>query len=464
MLADGGWGRLLKDADTGLHIRIGDYILQTGHVPTTDPFSFTKNGDEWYASEWLSGVVFSTLNASFGLKGVVFVCGAAIALTLLIVLRTCLLNGSNGLLAVILMLCAANAGSLHFLARPHVFTWLFLSITLWILTKDAIAPSARVWLLVPLTALWVNLHGGFAVVFGLLACAMAGAVFERPRLLRYLKVAGACALACLLNPFGYKLLLHTGAYLQNTSVRNTIAEFQAPTFRSEAHIYFMVLLFTGLSVSGFLLANRRYGEALIIFGLGAMALTSVRHVPIYAICTAPIIARELSVRWNAFVEKQPRASVGRAIQDMTESMRLTMRPAVLWPVVMLAVLFLVPGATRWPENFDAKDFPVVIESRHGAELAAARLFTTDQWADYLMFRNPAQRVFMDDRYFYGERIVNDALKMMEGAAGWRLLLNSYRIDAVLCPPGAPLASLLAEDKGWRLEDKDGTALLFRRLG
>ena len=77
-------------------------------------------------------------------------------------------------------------------------------------------------------------------------------------------VAGACGLACLLNPFGYKLLLHTGAYLQNSSVRNTIAEFQAPTFRSEAHIYFMILLFAGLAVSGFLLANRRYGEALIL--------------------------------------------------------------------------------------------------------------------------------------------------------------------------------------------------------
>jgi hypothetical protein len=461
--ADGGWGRLLQDADTGLHIRIGDYILQTGHVPTTDPFSFTKNGGEWYAWEWLSGVVFSTLNTHYGLKGVVFVCGAAIMATLLIVLRTCLLNGANALLAVILILCAANAGSLHFLARPHVFTWLFLSIVLWILTKDALEPSARVWSLVPLTALWVNLHAGFPVVFGLLGCAMAGAVSDRPRLLRYLKVAGACGVACLLNPYGYKLPLHTGAYLLNTSIRNTIAELQAPTFRSEAHLYFMLLLFAGLAVSGFLLASRRYGEALLIFGLAAMALTSVRHVPIYALCVVPIVGRELSVKWNAFVEKQPRTSVVGAVQDMTESMRVKMRPAVLWPVALLAVLFFVPGAIHWPKNFDAKDFPVAIQSRHGTELAGTRLYTTDQWADFLMFRNPAQRVFMDDRDFYGDRIVNDALKLMEGAPGWRGLLSSYRINAVLCPPGASLGSLLAEDNGWRLEDQDATALLFRKL-
>src|SRR5437868_11432022 len=62
VLAATGWGRLLQDGDTGLHIRIGDFILQNGHVPTTDPFSFTRNGHHWLASEWLTGVLFSYLN------------------------------------------------------------------------------------------------------------------------------------------------------------------------------------------------------------------------------------------------------------------------------------------------------------------------------------------------------------------------------------------------------------------
>ena len=39
-----GWQRLLQDSDTGLHIRIGDYILEHRQVPTHDMFSFSLPG------------------------------------------------------------------------------------------------------------------------------------------------------------------------------------------------------------------------------------------------------------------------------------------------------------------------------------------------------------------------------------------------------------------------------------
>src|ERR1700688_429839 len=48
-----GWDRLLWDGDTALHTRTGDFILDHGYVPTTDPFSFTKPGERWYAFQWL---------------------------------------------------------------------------------------------------------------------------------------------------------------------------------------------------------------------------------------------------------------------------------------------------------------------------------------------------------------------------------------------------------------------------
>jgi hypothetical protein len=466
ILADGGWGRLLRDADAGLHIRIGEYILQTGTIPTTDPFSFTRPGAPWSATEWLSAVLFSTLNSWLGLKGIVFVCGVTIVATLLIILRTCLLAGGNALLAIVLTLCAANASSIHYHARPHVFTWLFLAISAWILTADRIAPTWRVWLLAPLAALWANLHGGFAILFLVLGCAVVGLAVERPlpraQLMRYVKLTVACGLACLVNPFGYRLLLETLAYLRNGSIRNTVAEFQAPDFRSEAHIYFMVLLFAGLAVSGFLLGKRRVGDALLIAGLGACALTSVRHIPIYAICAVPIIAGELTSKWSLWVAGQSRRSTARAIEEMTDSLRQKMLPVSLWSVALLAFVFFAPGASRWPSDFDSQLFPVEIAGRHGGDMAGSRLFTTDQWADYLMYKNPAQRVFLDDRYFYGDRIVNDALKLMDGRPGWRGVLASYRINAVLAPPGAPLAELLADDKSWTRVDKDAAGLLFRK--
>jgi len=53
--------RPATDPDLWWHLRTGQWIVQTGHVPHTDPFSFTRVGHAWVAHEWLSEVVFYEL-------------------------------------------------------------------------------------------------------------------------------------------------------------------------------------------------------------------------------------------------------------------------------------------------------------------------------------------------------------------------------------------------------------------
>ena len=47
------------DPDLWWHLRTGQLIVETGHVPHSDPFSFTRAGHAWVSHEWLSEV-FST--------------------------------------------------------------------------------------------------------------------------------------------------------------------------------------------------------------------------------------------------------------------------------------------------------------------------------------------------------------------------------------------------------------------
>ena len=68
MASDAGWQALLRDGDTGIHIRIGDLILASHHVPSTDPFSFSKPGKTWFAHEWLTEVLYALLVRAGGLK------------------------------------------------------------------------------------------------------------------------------------------------------------------------------------------------------------------------------------------------------------------------------------------------------------------------------------------------------------------------------------------------------------
>src|SRR6266513_1632803 len=64
-------GSLLGDADTGWHIRNGEFILATRSVPHTDLFSYTRAGQPWFAWEWLYDAAIAGIHHFAGLNGLV---------------------------------------------------------------------------------------------------------------------------------------------------------------------------------------------------------------------------------------------------------------------------------------------------------------------------------------------------------------------------------------------------------
>ena len=50
---------LLRDSDTLWQIRIGQWIIENGAVPYTDVHSFTRLGEPWMSSSWLSQVLYA---------------------------------------------------------------------------------------------------------------------------------------------------------------------------------------------------------------------------------------------------------------------------------------------------------------------------------------------------------------------------------------------------------------------
>src|SRR5579885_3731597 len=62
------WSHFMGDANTGLHIRTGDYILSHGGVPHRDLYSWSRPQGAWFSVEWLSCVVYSALHRVWGLR------------------------------------------------------------------------------------------------------------------------------------------------------------------------------------------------------------------------------------------------------------------------------------------------------------------------------------------------------------------------------------------------------------
>ena len=93
--------------------------------------------------------------------------------------------------------------------RPQLFDFVALSALLLLLARESYRRAGRLWLAIPIFALWANLHGGFFVGFAVLAVYTAVTAIEDwasgDGLNRAMHVSGVtvgCVLATLLNPSG----------------------------------------------------------------------------------------------------------------------------------------------------------------------------------------------------------------------------------------------------------------------
>jgi len=471
-----GWKSLLGDGDTGWHIRTGQYILAHHAVPTQDLFSFSRAGAPWFAWEWLSDVLYAALFQVGGLKAIVLVSGLMIGLFATIVLRYTLWRGANPLLAVCTTMLATGAASMHFLARPHLFTLLLVPICIWMLEADRRQKTRWLWALIPITVVWTNLHGGFVIFLALIALLAAGSALEAgfenrlgsgrwTAVRRYGLLLLGCSLASLINPYGVRLHAHIFAYLRADWIKNIVQEFQSPTFRDEGQLQYEVLLLCGLILTGFLLKKRRWTEAMWILFLAHASLTSVRHAPIYATVAAPLIALELSQWWSAGAARMKKSHAVRILHQMGTDLSPGFRRTSVWPAVFIVGLVLLDAPLNWPRDFPSEVFPTAMIHQHADLLATGRLLTTDQWGDYIIYSfYPRQRVFVDGRSdFYGETFASQYLHLLQGAYDWRAIVESNGFNVALLPAQWPLSSLLKQDSSWHVVADDHRSVLFERL-
>lgn len=472
MSGTGGWMSLLGDGDTGWHIRTGQYILEHRSVPTTDLFSFSRPGAPWFAWEWLTDVVYAVLFRMGGMKGIVLFAGVMIALYATVLLRYTLWRGANPLVAALTTLFAVGASSLHFLARPHLFTLVLLPVCWWVVEADRRQRTRWLWALIPVTALWTNLHGGFVIWLACLALLVVGCVIEGLRgaergvqIGRYSALLAGCALASLANPFGIRLQEHIFEYLRADWIKNIVQEFQAPTFRNEGQLQYEALLVAGLVVTGFLLHRRRIVEALLVLFLAHCSLTSVRHAPIYAAVAAPLIACQLTDLWRTQAAKARKSSAGAILYQMGADLAAGFRRTSVWPVVLIVALVLLDAPLQWPHDFPAQIFPIAMIDKHADLVASGRLLTPDQWGDYIIYRfYPRQKVYVDGRSdFYGQKLGEEYLHLLEAEWDWQAIVERNGFDVALLPVGWPLASLLKRNPGWQVVEDDGKVILFHRL-
>jgi hypothetical protein len=477
---------LLGDADTGWHIRAGEWMLRNHQVPRIDMFSFSRPGAPWFAWEWLSDVIFAMLHQRWGLAAVVLASIVVICITSVALFRLIRRKCESGLVAIAVTLLATGGCAIHWLARPHLFTLLFFTITLHITDRAAEGRVNLLYWLVPLTLLWTNLHGGFFIVFLVLACYIASDLlnaavekeaWRRRDFLRATKPWIACAVGCLaatlVNPYGWELHKHVIQYIGDPYQLQNISEFRSADFHSPAAVYFEPLIVLALLTALWDLRGRRFADAFLSLGWLHLALIAERNMPLFAIAAAAPIARAIVAAIDAAADSRLSGWINRSAVrfsavtmnfDHTDRIQRVHIAGIL-PIVVAGALLLAPrpASARFTSTWD----PAIYPERAIGMLQSSdihRIFAIDQWGDYLIYRlYPVKQVFIDGRSdFYGDEFGQHYLDLMNVKTGWSKTLAKYDIDTIVLSPDMPLTSTLKIFPGWRVVYDDGVAVVFRR--
>jgi hypothetical protein len=451
----------IVDPDIWWHLRTGQWILQQGTVPVTDPFSSYGADKPWVVYSWLFDILVASLYRRVGPASIAvyeIAVRTALTVTLFHLLQNLLQRfwKSAALTAVALFAMTHVLGP-----RPGMLTILLVMVTLHLLLSAGRTGRTRtLWLLPPLFVLWANWHIQF--VYGLFVVGVFAAepflnriVHYRPRRESGLRqatsgaVLAASGLATLLNPYGIKVYSTVFLYAGQARVYDQISELRAMTFREPQHFIVVLLVIAAAMAMGW----RRDARPLWIVMLTVAALMgfrSVREIWFLAVVSACVIADGWQPPGDASAPARPpfksRAMVG------------------IWVMAIL-----IASCRHYGLSNDALEIQVAGEFPEAAvryiELhhLEGPLLNELSWGGYLVWRLPALPVALDGRTnVYGEDRILQFSNLWGGKPGWNSSPELRRSNLVLTPRVAAIASLLRTSSEFQNVYEDSQAVIFQR--
>jgi hypothetical protein len=417
------------DEDLWGRMAAGRLTLSEGRVPEKDVFAYVPTRPLWVDHEWLSGVIFDGVHRLSGGAGLLVLRAALGVGAIAFLLKPA--GGASSWTVALLSIAVwpLLAQGFNSVVRAQAFTFLFFALTLFILERGK-------WhlALVPLVALWANLHGGFVLA----PLLVLGYGFYR--------LAAACLAASLLNPYGLEYWRYLGGAL--LMPRPEIVEWRSADLLGIGDLHIQGALLLVL-----VLLWGRPPRPAHLLALGGAALASLLHVR-FAPLLGMVIVVTLGGSWDALFQKR--------------------RHALALAAMVLALgLVFVGGAVAWLRRdlsfqmrVEGDRYPVAAVERLKGESGNLAVFFN--WGEYALYHlyHPVQgiRVSIDGRYetVYPEEVVRANWDFTRGVRGSERFLDTYRADFALYPRDTGAARWLAGASDWRLWYQDEFSVLYRR--
>ncbi|MEK7571521.1 MAG: hypothetical protein AAB553_04550 [Patescibacteria group bacterium] len=372
-------GAISLDADFGWHLRLGEFIAQSG-VPRTDPFSYTMPSYPVISHEWLVDRMIAAVYPFIGYSGIAGVFSLFAVGALWFSLQTVAAARKEMWFPFLLVV-----GSLGIFVgnRPQVVTWFLFAFVLWIV-RDAHRFIKWQYLLPLLFLLWANVHGGF--VLGLVILTVSTGYWLVQKKVSAVRAGGIVALSFLASgstPYGFGMWQEVWTSMADPSLRFVIQEWMPAIFT------FSLILWLFVVLSCFLVyryRDRFSGLDLLLYGgLLLAGLSSVRHLPLWMLVALPLTIESLSF----FIQDAQKITEGK--RRLSQAFRL---------LLVISMLFFLPDAFAIIRGisggYDAK-YPIQAVTFLQDKIPTGEIFVPYNWGGYLLWQLPEKRVFVDGR-------------------------------------------------------------------
>jgi len=460
--------RISVTSDTWWHLRAGRWIVENGQLLRQDLFSLTRLGQPWLYPGWLAQIAMIATFDWLDFPGLNLFTALSVLVGFAFVWKSVeapvLLKGFTFVLA------AACAG-VYWSARPQILSFALTGAWIWALQRARQRGSGAVWAWPALMALWVNLHGGFAVGLLLLLVEVVAAGLDRitpsrfgilpsgsPQLSlgRVAAGAGVTVAAVGLNPNGLRMLAYPFKTVSIGVLQDYIQEWQSPNFHSlelQPFLWMLLLTVVFLSLSS---ESPNWRELLSITAFAYLGFLAARNIALFALVTLPILTRHMALTLQTWFPSRAPAK------------QLPARTAQALNVILLVVLVAVAGLKAiTPLSRSANEAAIRDQSPVAAAsyLLEARppgpLLNSYNWGSYVIWAlYPHYLSFVDGRTdLFDDEILQEYLELWRADPGWEAIVERWGLRAALLEPEAPISRelLLA---GWQLRYHDPQAVVL----
>ncbi|MEO7904144.1 MAG: hypothetical protein ABIZ35_28850, partial [Capsulimonas sp.] len=376
--------------------------------------------------------------------------------------------------AFLLAVAAAIVSCGFFEPRPHLWTYLFLAITIVILQRARQDASRRnhAWLLAVVYFVWSNLHAGAVVGLAMIAAFALGDFLasrrssaEQEALLARAKFTAMLALGCIaatfVNPYGWRIYENLLSTISSDTAMNLVLEWASPDFHSKSGKILELFLGVIIYSIAFTTRKRDPGSLIVLALLVYASLSAARNAPLLAVVGSMLIGAELQ---SAIERHIPNRKHSESYFFGKTPNAAIVTAAVLGIAVLAGTkigasvrgdgLGEMPMAYRIAANsFGWSNFPTGAADFIEAEQfpVSMKLYNIYDFGGYLIGRLPNRPVFIDGRadIYFGD-ILEDVNNIQGMSYDWQEILKKRGCDFIVTSAAKKQTRLYLNSPDWTL--------------